>query len=104
VTEIAEWIQESANDMWVCSDMAENMAIYYTELSEEFDDSATNIIQGFLSNMLANIISINNIFNSLAEHSDDGNSTGVIYDTGRFIRILVDFEPVETGALTWKEI
>jgi hypothetical protein len=96
---IAVYIQDTANELWFCTDMMQNMWDYGVEKGEDFDSDGLLILQGFFTNLLANVISIDNIFRSLIEHSDDANYTGVVYDSARLFRVIVDFEPVETQAL-----
>lgn len=52
-------------------------------------------MSGFFNNLLANVISFNNIYTSIDDNHKAGNDTGVIYDTGRLLRIMFIFDPVE---------
>lgn len=48
-----------------------------------------------LQNMLANVISISNIYTSIDHNIQIVNDTGVHYDLARLTRILVIFDPIE---------
>lgn len=49
----------------------------------------------FLQNMLANVISVNNIYNSIENNLEINNDTGVHYDLARLARVLTIFDPIE---------
>ena len=54
----------ASNHLWVCNDMAKNFIVYSTKKQEAFG-GFTNFLTGFFSNLLAKVISINNIYTSI---------------------------------------
>lgn len=48
-----------------------------------------------LQNILANIISITNIYQSIDINVANANDTGVHYDMARLTRIMTIFDPIE---------
>ena len=50
---------------------------------------------GYFNNLLANVISFNNIYTSIQENQDAGNDAEVIYNVGRLLRIMLIFDPIE---------
>lgn len=95
----AAYVKETSNDAWVCSNMLENMYDWVLFKKEEFGSSIFLTLQAFVTNIVANVISINNVFESMSANDEAGDSDGVIYDSARLIRLLIDFNPVEQGAL-----
>ena len=84
----------ASNHLWVCNDMAKNFIVYANKKATAFG-GFTPFMTGFFQNLLAKVISINNIYTSLNNNNNNGNVTGVYYDLGRMTRILIDFEPIE---------
>ena len=78
--------------------MVKNFIVYSNKKSVAFGGT-TNFMTAFFSNLLSKVISINNIYTSIQNNQKNNNNTGLYYDMGRMIRILIDFEPIEEGAL-----
>lgn len=60
-----------------------------------FGYSWLNFSYGFLQNVLAKILSINNIYRNLNKAVSEGDETIQYFDSGRLIRVLFIFDPIE---------
>jgi hypothetical protein len=60
---------------------------YKYSLFPDFVSFAT----GFFQNLLAKVVSINNIYNSILAKQANGDMDGIYYDLARLMRILMDF-------------
>ena len=60
-----------------------------------FDYSWLNFTYGFLQNVLAKILSINNIYRNLNKAVTEGDEVIQYFDSGRLIRVLLIFDPIE---------
>jgi hypothetical protein len=61
----------------------------------QFNSGFTDLATAFFQNLLAKVISINNIYNSITNKQQQGDSEGIYYDLARLVRILMDFNPIE---------
>ena len=64
---------------------------YYVQIENGIGIFFLSWAQGILSNVL----SINNIYLSFQNNFNTMNRTGIAYDTGRLINILLIFNPIE---------
>ena len=60
-----------------------------------FGYSFLNFSYGGLQNVLARILSLNNIYNNLNYAIEQGDEVIQYFDTGRLIRVLSIFDPIE---------
>jgi hypothetical protein len=63
-----------------------------------FQGGFTEIATAFFQNLLSKVISINSIYNSITASQQAGNTYNQYFDIARLCRILLDFQPIETGS------
>jgi hypothetical protein len=83
-------IQILANDAWICNSMVTNMVLWVNYKYSLFPDFVS-FATGFFQNLLAKVVSINNIYNSILAKQANGDMDGIYYDLARLMRILMDF-------------
>ena len=91
-------IQNASVTGWYCNNMLQSASQYWVddyERYKEFQNPTGMFFLSFLQNMLANVISINNIYNSIDNNLEINNDTGVHYDLARLGRVLTIFDPIE---------
>lgn len=88
-------IQNTSESLWYCTSMLVSFDEWLDSEKEAFGYSWGNYVAGFFNNLLANVISFNNIYTSLEENLEQNNKTGVWFDTGRLVRIILIFDPIE---------
>ena len=96
----AAYVKESSNDAWVCSSMLEHMWAWIKKQQEDYNSSIFLTLQAFVTNIVANVISINNVFDSLMENEEAGDTDAVIFDSARLIRLIIDFNPLEQSSIS----
>jgi len=89
------WLQDVALGLYTCNDMTKNAYEKVVDTQKEFSYSWTMLTYGFLQNVLAQIISITNIYRSLEAAITKNDYDIQFYNIGRVIRILSDFDPIE---------
>ncbi len=86
-----------SNHGMVCNNFANNTFYFVWDKVSEFDSFAL-IGLGMLTQLLGNVFSIKNIYESMVEASTAEDVYAQYYDIGRLVRILVlQFEPLEAG-------
>lgn len=80
--------------MYVCLDGLENAYVFSVYKYEIFGYDNTNVVLGFIQNLLGNIITINRIFNQVVELSDKNETVKMYALLGRIFKMVIDFEPV----------
>ena len=90
-----EFLQIIAEGMSTCNLMTKNAYKYVNIRREMFGYSWLNFSYGFLQNVLAKILSINNIYRNLNKAVSEGDETIQYFDSGRLIRVLFIFDPIE---------
>ena len=75
--------------------MTKNIYQYINLRRALFGYSWISFLQGFLQNVLAKIISINYITKNLSYATEVGDTKVQYYDTGRLIRVMLSFDPIE---------
>lgn len=80
--------------MYICIDGAENLYVYTMYKYDLFGRDNTNVILGYLQNLLGNILTINKLYGEIVEYSEANDTRSMYYEFGRIVRILFDFEPV----------
>ena len=81
--------------LWYCNSALTTSSRYWHNRMAEYNGNVSSFFLSLLSNLLARVISMTNLYKSIDQNTDLGNRTGVMYDSARLIRILVIFEPVE---------
>ena len=79
---------------YVCLDAAENLYVYSMYKFKLFGYDWTNVLLGYLQNMLSNVIRISKINNKIQVADDNNDTVTVYYHLGRIFTMLADFEPV----------
>lgn len=80
--------------MWICNDMNKNIFKFITFKMAIFG-TWLNFTYSLLQNILARILSINNIYRSLASAYATEDDMVIWFDFGRLVRILMIFPPIE---------
>lgn len=80
--------------MYICIDGAENLYVFSMYKYDLFDRDNTNVILGFLQNLLGNILTINKMYGEIVEYAEQNETEYMYYEYGRIARIVCDFEPV----------
>ena len=83
---------------WYCNSALISASNYWKENYEQYDVYSNPFGMFLLSglqNMLANVISITNIYQSIDRNVALANETGIQYDLARLTRVLVIFPPIE---------
>jgi hypothetical protein len=83
-----------ANGLYYCNSMNQNAYLYILRQFELFG-TFLNWTYSFLQNILAKILSINNIYKSLQVAYAKNIRPYIWFDFGRLIRVLLIFPPIE---------
>lgn len=59
-----------------------------------FGRDKTNVILGYLQNLLGNILTINKLYGEIIEYDELNKTEEKWYELGRIARIVLDFEPI----------
>lgn len=97
VNDVTAITKVASNHLWVCNNGAQNFMDYVHRKQVAFN-GFTNFMTGFFQNLLAKVISINNIYTAVQNDNAINNVTGLYYDIGRMTRTLLDFEPIEQAS------
>jgi len=65
IESVTHLITNTSNHLWVCNDMLRNFYSYNDEKIQLFGGDLTDYFTGFFQNLLANVISINSIYQSV---------------------------------------
>ena len=99
VLNVSHVITNVSEHALVCTNFVRSIYDYTIKKLGEFG-GFSGFTTAFFQNLLANVISINNIYAAVEEHQATGNETGVLYEVGRLVRILIiDIDPIEVFSL-----
>lgn len=89
------FLHEVSDSLYTCNDMLKNMHGYLAQRINLFQYSLLIWSYSFLQNVLAKILSVNNIYRSLMVAVNNDIEVIIYFDTARIIRTLFDFDPIE---------
>lgn len=89
------FVHEVAKSLYICNDMAKNAHGYITVRANLFKFDFITWSFSFLQNVLAKILSVNNIYRSLMVAVNNDVEVIIYFDAARIIRTLFDFDPIE---------
>lgn len=95
---VLKYIQNVSLTLMQCDSLVQNI-ITYGYMQKEQQNGWTNYLLAFFQNSLSNIVSFINIFKSIELNEQNGNKTGLLYQYGRLIKIIVDVPPINFEAL-----
>lgn len=87
-------VKNFSESMWFCNSVIQTSSRFWNEKYKEFD-SFGHFFLSMLQNFLGNVISLNNIYNSLEENMANNRTYEIHYDIARMTRIFTIFDPVE---------
>mmetsp|Transcript_13315 Transcript_13315/g.22618 ORF Transcript_13315/g.22618 Transcript_13315/m.22618 type:complete len:246 (-) Transcript_13315:748-1485(-) len=79
---------------YVCIDAAENIFVFSQYKYELFGSSGSNLVLGFIQNLLGSILTIDNLFNRVIQAYEKNETQTMYLFIGRITRMVIDFEPV----------
>lgn len=80
--------------MYICIDGTENLYVYGMYKYDLFGRDNTNVMLGYIQNLLGSILTINKMYGEIVEYSEANDTKSMYYEFGRIARLLFDFEPV----------
>ena len=84
--------------LFACHDIPRRAVLNWGIHFDSFPDS-DDFGEAFIQNVVGNVITFSDIYQKTKEAGAAEDYLTVTYETGRFIRRLLDFEPTEQGAL-----
>ena len=88
-------ISNMTNKLLICTEMVEDIKDYGIDQSFIFA-SAANYGLSFFQNMLANVVNINYIYNSIVlAETKTQNMTSIYYNVGKICNIILDIPPID---------
>ena len=91
-----KFIANGTNAAMVCFDVLENFSIYAANKFELFPNF-TSFIMGFFQNLLGSVATLVNIYKNISTAVESGNLVPIFLQMGKALRILLDFQPIETS-------
>ena len=88
------FISNISDVSYSCLDAGENLYVYAMYKFGLFGNDWTNVMLGYLQNLLKMTLSINKINNKLQDADDAGRFDEVYYHFGRITQLLLDYDPV----------
>lgn len=79
---------------YICLDAGENNYVFWVYKMDSFGRDATQITLGWLQNVLANVLRINNLVQKAVEYNDNNETEKMMYILGQISYIMLDFEPI----------
>lgn len=79
---------------YICLDAAENNYVFWVFKMDSFGRDFTQIMLGWLQNVLGNVLNINKLVSKAVEYSDAGENEKMMYILGQITFIMLDFEPI----------
>ena len=79
---------------YICLDAAENNYVFWVYKIDSFGRSTTQILLGWLQNVLGNVLTINKQVAKAVEFSDNNETEKMMYVLGQITYIMLDFEPI----------
>lgn len=84
-----------------CAYMTEGLYVYAKQQMVIFA-SITNFGLSFFQNLLANVVNINYIYESIVQAQTDMNDTAIYYNAGLIANIVLEIPSIETAARDWE--
>ena len=81
--------------MWYCTSAFTTASRYWEARVAEYNYVAIDFFLSMLQNVLAQVVSIYNLYNSLEADVAAEFTAGVHYDCARLCRMALIFEPIE---------
>ena len=88
-------IRNVTTHLWYCNSAFTTASRYWEARVGEFNNDVAQFFLSMLQSVLAQVISVFNLYKSLEDNTAKGNTTGVHYDAARLVRMAVIFEPIE---------
>lgn len=79
---------------YICLDALENNYVFWVFKIDSFGRDFTQIMLGWLQNVLGNVLNINKLVSKAVEYSDAKEEEKMMYILGQITFILLDFEPI----------
>ena len=79
---------------YICLDAMENNYVFWVYKLDSFGRDTTQIILGWLQNVLGNVLSINKLVAKAVEFNEQNKTEEMMYILGQITYIMLDFEPI----------
>ena len=88
-------IRNVTTHAWYCTSVLATASRYWEARVGEYNNDVAQFFLSMLQNVLAQVISVFNLYKSLEDNTGTGNTTGVHYDAARLVRMAIIFEAIE---------
>ena len=79
---------------YICLDAYENNYVFWIFKLDSFGRSTTQILLGWLQNVLGNVLSINKLVAKAVEFNEKNQTVEMMEVLGQITFIMLDFEPI----------
>lgn len=79
---------------YICLDAYENNYVFWVYKLDSFGRSTTQILLGWLQNVLGNVLSINKLVAKAVEFNEKNQTVEMMEVLGQITFIMLDFEPI----------